>query len=96
MTDQVEDVIPANVREVLQGIAESAAAAIVYEPDQGSPYQKIGYQEGTLHLVVDLIESVLTDPSAPRHDHMAAHWEAHDRRTAERKAALAVVLGGSS
>ena len=79
--------LPGNVRQTLVAVLDMATnGAGVADGDETDDYI-IGDQTASLGLVADLIGSVLAHPEMPRHEHMAIHWTAAEKRRDERKAA---------
>lgn len=83
--------LPENIRQTLAAVldcASNGAAVDDHHADETDGF-KLGYQQGSLELVVDVVGSVLENPHLSRHEHMTVHWAAADQRRAERKAEVA-------
>ena len=79
--------LPENARQVLQHIIDTADIGAAYHSPW--PYEDIGFKTASLARVADLAKSLLAHPDQPGGVHVAASWDAADRRRAERKAAQA-------
>lgn len=77
--------LPPNVRQVLEFVVDDCRRAIAWEDP--SPYAVIGYRTGSLETVLDLVGSVLADPAQSRDECVSAHWDAAEKRRAERRPA---------
>ena len=76
--------LPENVRLTLLFMIDTAERGAKRSTD--SPYEDLGYKTGALASVADVAKSLLARPGQPCGAHVAASWNAADRRRAEHQA----------